>query len=1108
MEEMKVWDLQCNYMQTPLGLDSRDLTFSWKLESDEPKVLQRAYRILVEQNGEQVYDSGLQASGILHCQVSLALRPCTRYVWRITVHDSLGRHSQGESWFETGLLCGSMDAWDGAVWIGAPEVSLYGDTTPVYAIETDFQFTPESRTAGLCFGIGDARLKERRMNEMRVAGESAIAYVVDMTGERPLLKIYRTGYTAGDQGDVPLAVVPVVRHGTEEEILTGENWEQVHCLRVEVTGGKAVTYLDGTLVDQVPVQRPEIQEGMEIEGMPEPEGFTGRCLNPLGDSNCPLYPMLCKIGVQAEGATRFLGLRVQNLRYPGSTVFEAFHEPLLLEGEHIVDPSHGGAAMLRRRFSLEEKPERARLYVACRGIYAGSMNGCEMDDTWFDNGAAQYDKHMPYRVYAVEDMLRCGENVLAFTLASGWYTKGQSFGMENYNYWGDRESLLVKLELTWADGRRQVLVSDREWKCSCAGPVRDASFFQGETYDNRLSEQCRGWATPGFDDANWAQAAEIPLVCYPVSGMPEMWPCPNQTEPELMCYPDSVVRVWQEKPACEKREIEPGVYLFDFGQNLVGVPKVRLFGQRGDTAVLRYGEVLYPENEPEFAAYLMTENLREATSIDRFIFAGAETGELFVPKFTFHGFRYLKISGVSREPELEDVRALVLSSLGKPTGEIRTSNELVNRLFQNILWSQYGNSLSIPTDCPQRNERMGWAGDAQVFVSTALMNADAYGFYRRYLLWMRDCQLENGQYPCIAPVGGGFGGIAWESAGIIIPYTLWQHYGDDTILRENYPAMCRYIGYLQSRGEIGRLTGVGPLGDWLASDYSTDTPLLWNAVALYDLKLMEEMASALDETADAARFAHMFSEGQKIWNETFVHPVSRQAIGLKGKSSHTQCAYALPLEYGILLEENRAAFQRHLVARIEETGHAVTTGFLGTGPLNPALTHAGRPDTAYAVLLNTRYPSWLYSVLQGATTIWERWNSYTVENGFGGNNTMNSFNHYSLGAVGKWMYTSVLGIGQGTAPSWEHFRLEPQIQCLDWAEGHFDSPCGRIESAWRRTGHGHASWSFCVPAGTSAQVILPSGARILSGGENLEVAADASLWAGSGRYSLELEITP
>lgn len=1091
-----VYDLQVEAMTTPLAIDCDMPRFSWKLGSRARGTMQAAYEIQVflEDTGELVWDSG-RVEEAWTSEISYqgtALRPRSSYRWTVTAWNMEGDAALAEDRFETGLMDARESAWEPAVWIGAPRPGLCANVKGIFWIEARLRIPEGSCQAGIVFGAKDFRLLDRTKNTSWIQGENYISYELDISKVPARLHIYRVGYHPDDSAQVPFASVELPQG------IMDESRHQFHTLAVEVRGNIALAYVDGTLVDYETANDGSCR---------------GRQLNPLGQNDVITFPRLNEIGFTAApgSAGIFQSLLVRDIRTPKAVLIqedaecedsifakaieegrlERTEEGFLLCAERgrtlvTADPSHTSEPMLRRDFMVRNGAalKRARLYVTARGIYDGYVNGAPLTEDWFTPGASQYDKHIQYQVYDITKRLQPGANAMGFYLASGWWSDAQTYTLMNYNYFGDRPSLLAMLELRYEDGTQEVIGTDCEsWRYSGEGPVLYASNFHGEQYDARREAEISAFSTAAYAHEAWSAPARIHPVPIPEEEQAQPWPAPNHTDPEITAQIGPSVGVVDILTAKSMRQPQPGVYIYDLEQNIAGVPKIRLHGRPGQVIRFRYGEIVYPplNDYGPLAGLILTENLRDASAMDLYICKGEPQGEEFFPKLTFHGFRYVEITGVEEPPALEDVTCAALSSIRTRTGDIQTSDPLVNRLFRNICWSQSANFISIPTDCPQRNERLGWMGDAQVFAKTAGYNADVRHFYSRFLQAARDLQSPEGQYPNIAPVGGGFGGIAWESAGIIVTWETFQQYGDRRIVEENFDACMRYIKYLRSKGEPVLLRKVGPLGDWLASDMSTDNLLIWNAIYAYDVKILAKMARAIDRQEEAKVLENLFQQIQETWNVTFVDNTTGKTRSWDGQINDTQCSYALPLSYGIFTRENAGKAAEHLARRTREVGHKVTTGFLGTAPLNPVLCDYGYSEDAYALLFQTEYPSWLYSVTQGATTIWERWNSYTVEKGFGGNNSMNSFNHYSLGAVGAWLYEYVLGIARDEeAPGFSRFILKPCIQGLAYANGFYESIHGRIESGWERT-EGEIRYFAGVPAGTEARLYLPAGDIVENG---------------------------
>ena len=681
-------------------------------------------------------------------------------------------------------------------------------------------------------------------------------------------------------------------------------------------------------------------------------------------------------------------------------------------------------------------------------------------------------------------------------MASGWWCDAQTYVLRNYNYYGDRESVLALLELTYDDGTSESIVTDpEEWEYYGEGPYRYAGFFQGEYLDGRAYHIYEDFSKPGFhvDGMSRPIIINTDVIEEYYSEIPFMgghWPKVDHRNTKIVSGIPAPVNGIERLTAKSVSEPRKGLFVYDLGQEIAGVPIIRFRGTKGEEAVIRYGEMLYPDL-PEYEnlkGMILTENYRDAESIDRYILRGDKDGEVYCPQFTFHGYRYIEISGVQNPPVLEEVQSLQLSSVRKITGSMETSNKVLNRFVENVKWSMLSNFISIPTDCPQRNERMGWAGDTHVFCRTGTYQSDMRLFYYRYLENLKDLQDENGQLPNIAPVGGGIGGITYESAMIFIVWELYQQFGDTRVIHEYYDSMKKWMAFMQGKGLPGKVYA-GPLGDWLALD-ETDRYSVWNIFYGRDAELMKYMAKVIGKEEDVIHFTEIEEETKKFWNEAFVDSITGKTLRKDGTIDDTQSSYALPLAYHMFLGENKTRAHEHLVRKVEEAGCTVRTGFFGTGVLNPMLTEAGRVDLAYRMIQQTEYPSWLYPVTQGATTIWERWNSFTRESGFGGNNSMNSFNHYSFGSVLSWMYETILGIQRDEEdPGYHHFTICPAISGLSFAKGGFETAYGRIESGWERKESGYL-YNCRIPENTTATLILP-------GKETLRI--------GSGEYHFSVE---
>ena len=743
------------------------------------------------------------------------------------------------------------------------------------------------------------------------------------------------------------------------------------------------------------------------------------------------------------------------------------HEPP--SGDQYDDLANGltPSPYLRKEFQLENPVRRARLYATARGVYEPYVNGQRVGEDVLAPGWTDYRERIQYQTYDVTRLLAQGQNALSAVLGDGWYAGFVGFDPKRRGaHYGSEPRLLAQLEVEYADGTTQTVVSDGSWKSS-TGPILYSDFLVGESYEAR--REMAGWSEPGFDESEW----------YPV-GVEELGSTP------LVAQPDEGVRVTEEVPAKAVTQPKTGVYVFDMGQNMVGWVRLKVEGEAGTEVTLRHAEALDPDGT------IYTTNLRFARATDRYVLKGGGE-EVYEPRFTFHGFRYVEVTGYPGEPPLEAITGRVVHSATSPAGSFECSSTMVNSLQSNIVWGQRGNFLSVPTDCPQRDERLGWMGDAQIFVRTAAFNMDVAAFFEKWMVDVEDAQSPGGAFPDVAPLFGerseAFlkkGSPAWGDAGVIVPWTIYKTYDDTRIVKRHYDAMRRWMEYVrEANPDLLRRNKLGNnYGDWLSpkGDY-TPKDLLATAYWAYDARLMTEMAEAIGRREDAKGYEELFKGIRGAFNEAYVAPDGR----IEGD---TQTCYVLALHVGLMPEELRPAAAEHLVRAIEREDWHLSTGFVGVGYLCPVLTEAGHSDVAYRLLGNETYPSWGYTIRNGATTIWERWDGWTEENGFQSPN-MNSFNHYSLGSVGEWLYRYVAGIDlDPQTAGYGRIVIHPRPGGgLRYARGEYDSVRGKIVSAWSIEGE-RFNLGITIPPNTTATVHVPAedGAGISESGKPVEQA--------------------
>jgi alpha-L-rhamnosidase len=767
------------------------------------------------------------------------------------------------------------------------------------------------------------------------------------------------------------------------------------------------------------------------------------------------------------------------------------------------------ARYYRGIFKPEKKISRAIAHTSALGIYDLHLNGQRLGnlyaadgmkqsthhlhDTYFAPGWTNYRKRAYYNTFDLTPYLTESNNVIGAVVADGWYAGYVGYGKfvgygphrTGRNIYGKTPAVMVEIHLTYQDGSTGIIGTDTSWKTT-TGPELEADLLMGETYDAR--KEMPGWSTAGFDDSKWEPA----ILATDNGSFIEPFIDKFTREkrefgfvrpPVMQAYPAQPVHISEEIPAKSVRMLEPGTWIFDLGQNIAGNVRLKLNANAGDSFVLRFGEMLHPDGR------LMTENLRAARATDTYIAKGAPEGEIWTPRFTFHGFRYVEVSGFPEEPPLETITGLVLHSYFRRTSSFECSDPVVNKIYQNAVWTQRGNWIDLPTDCPQRDERLGWTGDAQIYAASAAIHGDVAAFFRKWLRELEDDITEEGYYPSYAPYPFGHGGAvhatAWSDAGIIVPYTLWMATGDPSFFTDHWSAMSHFMEARKKHDPelIGKAFGA-PWGDWLNLEDPTPPAYIELAYFTKSARMMEEMAHAQGLGNEARKY--------REWVETMRGNFRKYHLKRDGSiQPESQSAYVLALDCGLLTSPaERKRTCGHLAALIRKKTVAnhtgMTTGFLGTKPLLPVLTAYGHHDQALAFIQSRKFPSWGYEVENGATTIWERWNSYTREHGFGGpdgkmNAAMNSFSHYAFGAVTEWMFTSLAGI-MPIEPGYIKIRLHPHfpasmspsgVEPITWAKASHESPHGTIASVWQRTEDGSLVYEAIVPPNTTAELILP-----------------------------------
>ena len=705
--------------------------------------------------------------------------------------------------------------------------------------------------------------------------------------------------------------------------------------------------------------------------------------------------------------------------------------------QFAVQMALGQVPHLRQTAAFAKPIKQARLYASALGLYEFYINGQRVGHDVFNPSWTDYNKRVQYHTYDVTRMLRSGDNAFGIILGDGWYAG--YVGLGGPHRYGPQALALAQVEVEFADGSRQIIATDASWKAA-NGPLLQSDMLMGETYDAR--RELPGWNTSGFDDSRWAPV-QIKNVDVP-----------------LVAAPDGPVREMMELKPRAITEPKPGHYVFDLGQNMVGWARLKVRGAAGTTVTLKFVEMLNPDGT------IYTTNLRGAKCTDTYTLKGGGV-ETWEPRFTFHGFRFVELTGFPGKPDLDAVAGIVAYSDTPPVGKFECSNPLVNQLQSNIVWGQRGNFLAVPTDCPQRDERLGWMGDAQIFIRTATYNMDVSRFFTKWCQDVEDAQRPDGSFTDVSPfVCCGSGTAAWGDAGVICPWTVYRVYGDTRILERHYDAGQKWIDYLTSHSK-NLLRPAQGYGDWLS--IAADTPKDVLATAYFGLstKIMADMAKVLGREADAAKYENLFGQIKAAFNQAYV----ADGVRIKG---NTQTDYVLSLAFDLLAPEQRPAAAKHLVEDIAAKGDHLSTGFVAVRHLTPTLTRPGYVDVAYKLLLQETFPGWLYSVKNGATTIWERWDGWTKEKGFQ-DPGMNSFNHYSLGSVGEWLYGTVAGIGlDPEVPAYKHSIIHPRPGGgLTFAKAEFQSIHGKIVSNWQIE-KDQFRLNIVIPANTTADVYVPA----------------------------------
>jgi alpha-L-rhamnosidase len=749
-------------------------------------------------------------------------------------------------------------------------------------------------------------------------------------------------------------------------------------------------------------------------------------------------------------------------------------------GPSIAPPERldSEASLLRKDFGAQAGVVSARLYVTAMGSYRFFLNGHRVGDDILTPGFTDFRKRALYQTYDVTPLVsRTGTNVLAAALGAGWH--GSPLMWLGARIFPGPDMLRAQLELKFADGKTKTIATDGSWK-TMASPVQSSEIYAGEVYDARL--MMTSWNT-GKAEGSWSGAEEGSAP----AGV------------EVTAQPDrSIHQTGRVRPV----SVKPvgGNAIFDMGQNMVGAVRLRVHGAAGTIVRLRFAERLNPDGS------IYTENLRNADATDTYVLSG-KGEEIWQPMFTFHGFRYVEVSGFPGNAGLDAIEGEVWNSLDGPaTMRLKTSSAMLNSMYELGIWGQKGNFVSIPTDCPQRDERLGWMGDAGVFWRTGSYNFDIGAFTHKFMQDVVDAQTPGGGFTDVAPDTLGNtdekpGAPGWGDAGIFVPYAAWVQYGDRALLERNWPAMERWMDFiLRTNPNYLRQKALGAnFADWLAPDSRSPKDLVatayWAIIALE----METMSRALGKTEDEAKYRELYSHVAEAYRGAFVHSDGTVA-------GDTQTAYVLTLYAHLAPKEMEKGMTERLVKDIESHGNHLTTGFLGTPFLMFVLEDQNRADVAYKLLLQDTYPSWGYMVKKGATTWWERWNGDT------GDPAMNSYNHYAFGSVMAWVYQRVAGVDtDASGAGFHHLTVKPHAEAgLTSVRAEYDSVYGEVRSEWTKSVGGKLALAVHIPANATATVYLPGAGvtTVMESGKKLEAKREGEsllVEVGAGSYHFALK---
>ena len=1031
--------LRVDNLKNPLGIDDPAPLLSWQLQDPANGAKQTAYQVMVaslpgllRQGNADIWDSGrIEAGESLNvCYKGPAIAASTRTYWLVKVWGATGKaYAASEiAWWETGLI--TPEGWR-SQWIGyeTPE-------------EAAVRHAPASWIAN----------PDASVLAAENAAEQHTSYRQTVTLAKPFRRaaLYATGQ------DTVAAWV-----NGAQVLMAGKfpPWKQMpwkKFVRADVSGSLSAG------VNSIAIETVHYVDNHSGRASADAPPMIATLVVEYTDGTTEAFSSGTDWKTAVHGATGWQEKGFDDSGWNSAVVWSQRPGPTNAPLGHPWIPDSVKA--LEYKFTVSAPVKKARLYSTALGAYEMFLNGKRVGDDVLAPGWTDYRQHVKYQTYDVTAAAASGKNVIVALLAPGWYETPLEWFQQPNNYGETPPALRAQLRIEHTDGTVEWVATDATWQAGTTS-IQHAEIYDGETRDARLTQL--GWETGSFE-----MDAQRVLVIDP-----------KPLAIEAQDFPS--IRVERTMTPKSMSEPKPGVYVYDFGQNFSGVERVRVSGPRGTDVRLRFAEIVNADGT------VYTDNLRTAKATDHFILNGHGVEE-FTPQFTFHGFRYLELTGLPTAPGKDAVSALAFHTDAAFTAKLETGSEMINKLWTNILWGQRSNFVGVPSDCPQRDERLGWMADAQVFWRTASYNMDLATFSRKFAGDMRGTQSGTPYYGVYSPgtaQESSSSGAGWSDAGVIIPWTSWLQTGDTRVIEHNWAAMEKYLNAIESSNPDGlwlHNSGI-PYGDWLSPEGKTDQRLIATAYWAYDVTLMQQMARATGRTEDAEKYSRLFEKIRVAFQKKFVHadgfvagadnsPSPFGAINNPNARSNggaTQTGYVLALHMNLLPEELRAAAAQKLVDKIEANHGLLSTGFLGTPYLLEELTKSGHEELAYQLLLNTQYPSWGYLVGHGATTMWERWNGDQMKD----DPSMNSYNHYAYGAVADWIYRYAAGVDASPLDAGFHtVALHPVFdKRLGSVKFDYASTYGPIHSDWKVAGT-TAMWHVTIPANTKGLLSLSENA--------------------------------